>query len=92
MDQQPRHPDPARQAAVIGSGPHAAVNLEIARRSLVLLRNDGTLPLSGAAKTPGRSFAPFAVRFLPVRGSNHSARIVSVRASGRKVTSPPTGR
>ncbi|GAA3198641.1 glycoside hydrolase family 3 N-terminal domain-containing protein [Dactylosporangium siamense] len=49
--EQPRHPDPDRQAAVIGSGPHAAVNLEIARRSLVLLRNDGTLPMSGAAKT-----------------------------------------
>ncbi len=31
--------------AVIGTEAHAAVNLETARRSLVLLRNDGTLPL-----------------------------------------------
>lgn len=31
--------------AMIGSEEHSMVNLEISRRSLVLLRNDGTLPL-----------------------------------------------
>ena len=45
--EDPRHPDPARQAAVIASAPHTAFNLEVARRSLVLLANDGTLPLAG---------------------------------------------
>ena len=30
---------------VVGCEEHAALNLEVARRSLVLLRNDGTLPL-----------------------------------------------
>ncbi|MCK2022688.1 glycoside hydrolase family 3 C-terminal domain-containing protein [Microbacterium sp. kSW2-24] len=40
--------------AVIGSSPHAQVNLDIARRSLVLLRNDGTLPLNDT----GRDSAP----------------------------------
>ncbi len=43
----PRRPDPARIHRVVGSREHTALNLEVARRSLVLLRNDGTLPLSG---------------------------------------------
>ncbi|WP_431220661.1 glycoside hydrolase family 3 N-terminal domain-containing protein [Leifsonia xyli] len=46
--------DPRLPAAsldeVVGSAAHAELNLEIARRSLVLLENDGTLPLpSGSA-------------------------------------------
>ncbi|MFF2622860.1 exo-beta-d-1,3/1,6-glucosidase [Oerskovia jenensis] len=45
--EDPRRPDAARQAEVIGSAQHAALNLEVARRSLVLLTNDGTLPLDG---------------------------------------------
>jgi len=45
--ENPRHPDVARQAAVIGSAGHTELNLEAARRSLVLLTNDGTLPLAG---------------------------------------------
>ncbi|MFF5894506.1 glycoside hydrolase family 3 N-terminal domain-containing protein [Streptomyces argenteolus] len=45
--ENPRHPDAARQAAVIGSAGHTELNLEAARRSLVLLTNDGTLPLAG---------------------------------------------
>jgi beta-glucosidase len=44
--ENPRGPDPARQALVIGSAEHAELTLEVARRSLVLLRNDGLLPLS----------------------------------------------
>ncbi|MEU1482483.1 glycoside hydrolase family 3 N-terminal domain-containing protein [Streptomyces sp. NPDC005752] len=51
--ENPRHPDAARQAAVIGSAGHTALNLEAARRSLVLLTNDGTLPL-GVGLVPGR--------------------------------------
>jgi beta-glucosidase len=51
--ENPRPPDPHRQAAVVGAPRHAELNLEVARRSLVLLRNDGTLPLdpAGAAGT-----------------------------------------
>jgi beta-glucosidase len=45
--ENPRLPDPARQAEVIGCADHSDLNLQIARRSLVLLRNDGTLPLDG---------------------------------------------
>ena len=45
--EDPRLPDPARQAEVIGCADHSDLNLQIARRSLVLLRNDGTLPLDG---------------------------------------------
>ncbi|MGN6426997.1 MAG: glycoside hydrolase family 3 N-terminal domain-containing protein [Leifsonia sp.] len=41
--------------AVVGSPEHAALNLEAARRSLVLLENDGTLPLAaGAPDAPVR--------------------------------------
>lgn len=36
-------------SAVVGSAAHAELNLEIARRSLVLLENDGVLPLDAAA-------------------------------------------
>ena len=35
--------------AVVGSAAHADLNLEVARRSIVLLENDGTLPLRPAA-------------------------------------------
>ncbi|WP_435738458.1 glycoside hydrolase family 3 N-terminal domain-containing protein [Cellulosimicrobium sp. PMB13] len=58
--EDPRRPDVARQQAVIASGEHTAVNLEIARRSLVLLSNDGTLPLAGGltAGDDGRAVAP----------------------------------
>ncbi|MEU1123450.1 glycoside hydrolase family 3 N-terminal domain-containing protein [Streptomyces sp. NPDC005899] len=51
--ENPRHPDAARQAAVIGSTAHTELNLEAARRSLVLLTNDGTLPLAGGLRPGG---------------------------------------
>src|SRR3954451_23150082 len=53
--ENPRPPDAARQRAVIGSPEHAQLNLEVARRSLVLLRNDGVLPLDG--RRPGQRIA-----------------------------------
>lgn len=58
--EDPRRPEPARQRAVVGAPEHAAVNLETARRSLVLLRNDGTLPLAGGftADATGRAVDP----------------------------------
>jgi beta-glucosidase len=49
--ENPRPPDAARQAEVIGCDDHASLNLQMARRSLVLLRNDGTLPLDGGRAT-----------------------------------------
>ena len=48
--ENPRLPDQERQTAVIGSAEHAELNLEIARRSLTLLKNDGTLPLAKSGK------------------------------------------
>jgi beta-glucosidase len=50
----PRHPDPAREQATLGAAAHREINLEITRRSLVLLRNDGLLPL---AEAPARTIA-----------------------------------
>ncbi|WP_296666148.1 glycoside hydrolase family 3 N-terminal domain-containing protein [Demequina sp.] len=48
-----RAADVDRQHEVIASAPHTALNLEAARRSLVLLENDGTLPL-GRTRAPRR--------------------------------------
>ena len=50
-----RRPDIERQQVVVGSAEHAELNLEVARRSVVLLRNDGTLPLP--ADGPARRVA-----------------------------------
>ena len=70
--EDPRAPDPARQAEVIGSVEHAALNLEVARRSLVLLRNDGTLPLAGglAAGEDGRAASSGPARTIAIIGPN----------------------
>ncbi|WP_308291284.1 exo-beta-d-1,3/1,6-glucosidase [Microbacterium ureisolvens] len=55
--EDPRLPDRERIATAVGSAEHTALNLEVARRSLVLLRNDGTLPLAGGltADASGRA-------------------------------------
>ncbi|HEY9309314.1 MAG TPA: glycoside hydrolase family 3 N-terminal domain-containing protein [Microbacterium sp.] len=57
--EDPRLPDRERIATAVGSAEHTALNLEAARRSLVLLRNDGTLPLAGGltADESGRARA-----------------------------------
>ncbi|RZI94681.1 MAG: beta-glucosidase, partial [Microbacterium sp.] len=48
--ENPRLPDRERIATQIATAAHTDVNLEAARRSLVLLRNDGSLPLDGEAR------------------------------------------
>ncbi|MDX3853640.1 glycoside hydrolase family 3 N-terminal domain-containing protein [Streptomyces sp. AK02-01A] len=72
--ENPRRPDADRQALVIGSAEHAELNLEAARRSLVLLTNDGTLPLAGGfeAGDDGRALAgpAAAPRTVAVIGPN----------------------
>lgn len=45
---------------VVGSTEHAALNLEIARRSLVLLENDGLLPLAPASTPRVAVLGPLA--------------------------------
>ncbi|WP_309380334.1 glycoside hydrolase family 3 N-terminal domain-containing protein [Cerasicoccus frondis] len=47
--EDPGKPDLERQKVVIGCESHREVNEAIARRSLILLQNDGTLPLDGKA-------------------------------------------
>lgn len=46
--ENPRRPDREQQARVIACPEHRALNLQVARESLVLLKNDGTLPISPA--------------------------------------------
>ena len=62
-----RQPDTASQAA-IGCTEHAAMNLDLARRSLVLLRNDGTLPLSAE----GRRRSPVIAVIGPNADDQHA--------------------
>ena len=57
--EDPRLPQDGRDA-VVGSPAHADLNLEIARRSLVLLENDGTLPLSPATPLSVAVVGPLA--------------------------------
>jgi beta-glucosidase len=70
--EDPRAPDPERQRAVIGRREHAELNLDLARRSVVLLRNDGVLPLEGgmAADDSGRAVADGGSRTIAVLGPN----------------------
>ena len=71
--EDPRPPaDAAHRAEVIGTAEHAALNLEVARRSLVLLRNDGTLPLEGGLTSgaDGRALGIGPTRRIAVIGPN----------------------
>jgi len=50
--ENPRRPDLKQSAVVVGSAPHRSANLDAARQSLVLLQNNGLLPLDpGGWKT-----------------------------------------
>ncbi|WP_040594247.1 glycoside hydrolase family 3 protein, partial [Timonella senegalensis] len=44
--ENPRRPDSARITSVLGTDEHTAINLDVTRRSLVLLENDGVLPIA----------------------------------------------
>ncbi|HEY5849108.1 MAG TPA: glycoside hydrolase family 3 C-terminal domain-containing protein, partial [Microlunatus sp.] len=70
--EDPRSPAPSLQAEVIGCADHTAINLDMARRSLVLLRNDGTLPLDGGltAGPDGRATSTRAARTVAIIGPN----------------------
>ncbi|MDT0166042.1 glycoside hydrolase family 3 N-terminal domain-containing protein [Actinotalea sp. AC32] len=67
--EDPRTPDPERIRACVGAPEHTALNLDVARRSLVLLRNDGLLPLtSGATDATGRAVGDGTPRRVAVLG------------------------
>ncbi|MFG2826145.1 glycoside hydrolase family 3 N-terminal domain-containing protein [Streptomyces sp. NPDC048434] len=70
--EDPRAPDPERQKAVIGCREHTELNLRTARRSLVLLRNDGTLPFEGGLTGDGlgRAVSQGPPRTIAVIGPN----------------------
>jgi beta-glucosidase len=70
--ENPRGPDPDRQAAVIGCREHTDLNLHVARRALVLLRNNGLLPLDAelANDEAGRASGAPTPRTVAVIGPN----------------------
>jgi beta-glucosidase len=47
--ENPRRADLTQAAQVVGTEEHRAINLDVARQSLVLLRNEGALPLEESA-------------------------------------------
>jgi beta-glucosidase len=49
--ENPRRPDRAAQARVVACAEHRALNLRAARESLILLQNDGILPLDASKLT-----------------------------------------
>lgn len=55
--EDPRLPDEERIKTVIGSKAHQELNLQIARESVALLKNNGALPFSAA---PGKRIAVVA--------------------------------
>ena len=57
--EDPRLPEPRRRGAFVATDEHAAVNLQAARESIVLVKNDNTLP-----------FAPEAIKKVAVIGPN----------------------
>ncbi|MDL5350975.1 glycoside hydrolase family 3 N-terminal domain-containing protein [Microbacterium sp. zg-YB36] len=68
--ENPRLPNAVRIANVIGNAAHTALNRETARCSLVLLRNDGLLPLTDATSSSGdgRAVASGPARRIAVVG------------------------
>jgi beta-glucosidase len=67
--EDPRAPDADRISTCVGAPEHTALNLEVARRSLVLLRNDGLLPLTpGATDGTGRAVGDGTPRRIAVLG------------------------
>jgi beta-glucosidase len=82
--ENPRGPDAERQAAVIACAEHTELNLEVARRSLVLLRNDGLLPLDAAA-------APLRVAVLGPNADDPSAQLGDWAGNSGQVDWMPDG-
>jgi beta-glucosidase len=70
--EDPRIPDDKLQAEVIGSAAHTQINLDLARKALVLLTNDGTLPLARSltASDSGRAQGAGKARTIAVIGPN----------------------
>lgn len=70
--EDPRLADPERQALLVGNEEHMAFNLEVARRSVVLLENDGTLPLLPTPEraADGRAAGDGTTRRIAVLGPN----------------------
>ncbi|WP_307842541.1 glycoside hydrolase family 3 N-terminal domain-containing protein [Salinibacterium sp. NG253] len=66
--ENPRHPDASRIDTVLASEPHRTLNREAARRSLVLLRNDGTLPLLNAPDEDAPALSEATPRRVAVVG------------------------
>ena len=75
--EDPRLPDAERIKAVIGSAEHQQTNLELARESVALLRNDGALPFAANKAKRIAVVGPLADDALPF-AANKAKRIAVV--------------
>ncbi|MGH6657865.1 MAG: glycoside hydrolase family 3 N-terminal domain-containing protein [Actinocrinis sp.] len=102
--EDPRRPDPERQRTYIHAPQHAEVNLEIARRGLVLLTNDGTLPLSthsgsgpgsapdsASASTPALAPAPRTIALIGPNADDQHAQLGDWAGASGQVDWLPDG-
>ena len=77
--EDPRHPSVERQTAVIGSAEHAELNLELARRSLVLLHQRRDAPARRRRRRRSPSSAPTPTTSTP---SSATGRAPPARRTG----------
>ncbi|MGO4599808.1 glycoside hydrolase family 3 N-terminal domain-containing protein [Terrabacter sp. 2RAF25] len=89
--ENPRPPDRDRQAAVVGSAEHARLNLDVARRSLVLLTNDGTLPYAAADATDGPDVPSRTVAVLGPNADDPQANLGDWAGASGQVDWMPDG-
>ncbi|MDR1427135.1 MAG: glycoside hydrolase family 3 C-terminal domain-containing protein [Bifidobacteriaceae bacterium] len=82
--ENPRHPDPVRIREVVGNPDHTALNLEVARRCLVLLRNNGILPLVDAGPKVLADAGPTGLAGAESRGSLPAPRAAGSQTGQRE--------
>ena len=94
--EDPRLPDAELQEQVIRSPAHTQLNLELTRRSLVLLRNNGTLPLAGGltAAPDGRASSigrPFTVAVIGPNADDPHAQLGDWAGASGQINWLPDG-
>lgn len=87
--ENPRAPDTAAIASTVGTDEHRAINLDVTRRSLVLLQNDGTLPLQ--KNGPLQTAEPRRVAVIGALADDAQTQLGDWAGSSGQVDWMPTG-
>ncbi|MBT1177083.1 glycoside hydrolase family 3 C-terminal domain-containing protein [Bifidobacterium callimiconis] len=97
--EDPRLPNAERIKAVIGSAEHGETNLELARQSVALLRNDGALPFAvggadgadGVASTGGAAGSPKRIALIGPLADDAQNQLGDWAGNSGQVTWMPDG-